>query len=228
MNLRGRTSRVRWSVRRGLAVVALGAVVAGLALAPAASASVPPRDRVYASYLPTVDQVTKVYPYLAEGGRTVGRYRGLGDSFSCWDWTQSFLAADGRWAYYTLKSGAMPYFKGLEDPAAFVFKFHTRAKAMDAFWQQWRFVRSCMGRQSVDGTTARLWAQDVPAMGDGSVAYRLVEKSETTDGYTMTRELHIATLSGRYLVNIFNQAKDFQPDTRNGVRLVKITLGNIG
>lgn len=209
-------------------VTALAVAVVVLVLAPSASASLPPRDRVYASYLPTVDQVSRVYPFLNDGGRSVFRYRGLGASFSCWDWTQSFLAADGRWSTYALRSGAMPYFRGLEDPAVFVFKFHTREKARAAFGLQERFVRTCMGRHRSDGTTARLWVEDVPDIRQGSVAYRMRSRSEIADGFTHTRELHIAVLRGRYLVNVFNQAQDFQPSTTNGVWLTRMTLRNIG
>lgn len=214
-------------VRRAAAASAV-LVVVGVSLVPAASAAVAPRDRVYASYLPTVDQISRIYPALAGGERHVGTYVGLGWRFSCWDWTSPFEASDGRWSSYTLKGGDMPYFKGMEDPAAFVFKFHTRADAMDAFWLQQRFVRSCMGEQSDDGTTARLWQQPVPFMRQGSVAYRTVQTLETATGHRKTRELHIAVLDGRYLVNVFNQAKTFQPSTTNGVRLMRITLGNIG
>lgn len=214
-------------LRRALAASAATAV-AVVALAPAVSAAVAPRDRVYASYLPTVDQVSRIYPDLADGRRHVGTYVGLGSRFSCWDWTSAFEASDGRWSYYTLKNGDMPYFEGMEDPAAFVFKFHTKAKALDAFWLQQRFVRRCMGERSEDGTKARFWEQPVPFLAQGSVAYRTVQKLETSDGYRKTRELHIAVLDGRYLVNVFNQAQDFQPSTKNGVRLIRITLGNIG
>jgi hypothetical protein len=213
---------------RRVAVVAVAVMVGTLTLVPAAGASVAPRDRVYASYLPTVEQVSRIYPYLEDGERSVGRYRGLGASFSCWDWTQAFLAADGRWSYYTLKGGAMPYFRGLEDPASFVFKFHTRAGAMDAFWLQKRFVWECMGRHTEDGTTALMWAQQVPAMGEGSVAYRLRERFETANGYGHTRELHISVLRGRYLINVYTQAQDFQPSTDSGVWLTRMTLRNVG
>ncbi len=214
-------------LRRVLAASAALTVV-GLGLVPAASAAVEPRDRVYASYLPTVEQVSRIYPDLAGGKRQVGTYVGLGWRFSCWDWTSAFEASDGRWSSYSLENGDMPYFEGVEDPAAFVFKFHTKKQAMDAFWLQQRFVRKCMGEQSADGTTARLWEQPVPFLAQGSVAYRTVQTLETSDRYRKTRELHIAVLDGRYLVNVYNQARHFQPSTKNGVRLMKITLGNIG
>jgi hypothetical protein len=213
--------------RRLLSAVATMAVV-GVTLVPAAGAAVAPRDRVYPSYLPTVTQLSRIYPDLVGGSRAVGRYVGLGEQFSCWDWTGSFTAADGRWSSYTLEGGGMPYFKGMEDPASFVFKFHTRTAASDAYWQQQRFVLTCMGEQSADGTTARLWRQRVPAMGQGSIAYRTVQRLETVNGHRKTRELHIAVLDGRYLVNVYNQARRLQPDRSNGVRLMKITLGNIG
>lgn len=209
-------------------VVTLGLAIGASVLVPSASAAVEPRDRVYASYLPTVQQATRIYPFLAEGSRSVFRYRGQGGSFSCWDWTKALEAADGRWSAYNLKSGASPYFKGLEDPGVFVFKFHTRRQALAAFWLQQRFVRNCMGIRSRAGTTAHLWRQRVPFMGQGSVAYRSFQEVEVGAGTSEHREFHIAVLRGRYLVNIYNQAMDFQPRTRNGVRLAKITLGNIG
>ena len=85
-----------------------------------------------------------------------------------------------------------------------------------------------MGTRSQDGTTHRMWRQQVPSMGRGSVAYRLLERHETANGFAKTRQFHIAVLRGRYLVNIFNQARTFQPDTDNGVRLARMTLANIG
>ncbi|MEO8106881.1 MAG: hypothetical protein ABI720_06140 [Actinomycetes bacterium] len=223
-----RTNLQRAAVPARILAVLLSLTVGGLALAPTANAAVEPRDRVYASYLPTVDQMTGVYPFLADGKRFVGKYKGQGDKFSCWDWTSAFKAADGRWSFYALKNGANPYFRGLEDPAVFAFKFHTRAQAQSAFSLQKRFARKCMGRQSADGTIARLWRQHVPAVGQGSVAYRSLEKVETGSGHRKSREFHVSVLRGRYLVNIYNQAKSFQPETKNGVRLAKVTIRNIG
>lgn len=212
--------------RCGAALAALAVVC--VSLVAAANAAVEPRDRVYASYLPTVDQAARILTFLDDGHRHVGRYRGVGGHFSCWDWTEAFRAADGRWSFYSLAGGGSPYAKGYEDPATFVFKFHTEAQALAAFEKQQRFVRTCMGQQSEDGTTAHLWRQPVPSLGDGSAAYRTVQRIETTTGHRKTRELHIASLRGRYLVNVFNQAEDFQPATDAGVRLVRVSLGNIG
>jgi hypothetical protein len=110
----------------------------------------------------------------------------------------------------------------------FVFKFHSRAKARAAFGLQEQFVQDCMGRRSTDDTKARMWSQEVPDIRQGSVAYRLFSRSETTNGYAKTRELHVAVLRGRYLVNVFNQAMDFQPSTESGVWLMRMTLRNIG
>jgi hypothetical protein len=211
-----------------IAVALLALMVGGVVLAQAASATVEPRDRVYASYLPTVDQVSRVYPYLAKGERSVGRYKGQGEAFSCWDWTSAYRAADGRWSSYSVKGGGSPYFKGLEDPSVFVFKFHSRAKAQSAFSLQQRFMRKCMGRQSEGGTTARLWRQPIPDLRQGSVAYRSLQKLETANGHRKSREFHVSVLRGRYLVNIYNQAQAFQPKTKNGVHLARMTLRNIG
>jgi hypothetical protein len=208
----------------GLMVVALGGL---LVPAATAGAGVAPRDRVYASYLPTVAQVSRIYPFLVDGRRATFKTLGSGGSFSCWTY-DPFLAADGRFSSYSLQGGQGPYFRGLEDPGVFVYKFHTRTQALDAFWLQQRFVRTCMGRRSADGTTQWRRAQPVPFIGQGSVAYRLRERHETATGFGYTRELHIFVRRGRYLVNIYNQAKDFQPDTNNGVRLARMTLRNIG
>jgi hypothetical protein len=211
----------------GVVVAVLALVLGGLALATPASASVPPRDLVYASYLPTVAQVSEIYPYLKGGGRYTVKTRGSGGSFSCWNY-DPFRAASGRFSAYTLKSGPSPYFRGLEDPGAFVYKFHSRKQALDAFWLQQRFVRDCMGKRKSDGTTQWRRAQPVPFMGQGSVAYRLLERHQIGSGFGKTRELHIFVRRGRYLVNIYNQAKDFPPAKDNGVRLARITLHNIG
>ena len=213
---------------RRIAVALFALAVSGVAMAPSASATVAPRDRVYASYLPTVDQTSRVYPFLAKGERDVGRYKGQGEAFSCWDWTSAFKAADGRWSSYALAGGGMPYFKGLEDPAVFVFKFHSRAKAQSAFSLQQRFMRKCMGRQSAEGTIAQLSRQPIPDIRQGSVAYRSLLKLETATGHRKSREFHVSVLRGRYLVNIYNQAKAFEPKTKNGVQLARMTLRNIG
>jgi hypothetical protein len=216
-------ARSRW-----VRLLVMSVVVAPLLWMSSAAAVVQPRDRVYPSYLPSVEQVVPTYPFLAQGSRQVVRYRGLGAGFSCWDWTQAIRAADGRWSFYTMKSGANPYFRGLEDPAVFVFKFHTRALAQHAFWQQQRFVYRCMGRQSADGTTARLWRQHVPPQRQGSIAYRTVQRLQTQTGHRYTRELHLAVLDGRYLVDVYTQARHFQPDTANAVQLARLALRNIG
>lgn len=216
------------SAASAIVVALLTLTIGGVALAPSASASVEPRDRVYASYLPTAEQASRLYPFLADGKRYVFRYKGQGEAFSCWDWTSGFKAADGRWSFYSLKGGVMPYAKGLEDPASFVFKFHTRKQAQRAFALQQRFVRKCMGKQSEEGSTARLSRQPVPDIRQGSVAYRSLERVETATGHRKTRELHISVLRGRYLVNIYTQARAFRPKTDNGVRLARVTLNNIG
>ncbi|MDH4353140.1 MAG: hypothetical protein OEW41_04065 [Actinomycetota bacterium] len=217
----------RRRVVAGLGLVLVAALVGSLAWVPQVGAAIAPRDRVYPSYLPTVVQVSRIYPYLADGTRHTVKTLGSGGSFSCWNY-DPFQAAGGRFSFYSLKGGPGPYFRGLEDPAAFVYKFHTRRQALDAFWLQQRFVHDCMGRKSADGTTQWRRTQRVPFLGQGSVAYRLRERHETSSGFGQTRELHIFVRRGRYVVNIFNQARDFQPDTGNGVRLARVTLRNIG
>lgn len=213
---------------RTLAVGIVAVLLGGLALAPVANAALPPRDRVYASYLPTVHQVGTLYPELVGGSRSVHRYLGQGADFSCWDWTDGFRAADGRWSMYYLPDGTMPYFSGLEDPGVFVFKFHTRDQAMTAFWMQMRFVRECMGKRMRSGTVSLRWPVGVPGVGQAAVAYRVYATFPTADGRGHTRELHVSAIRGRYLVNVFDQAKEFQPSRVNAVRLARITVRNIG
>jgi hypothetical protein len=215
----------RVPTRRLVRAAAVAAVLAvPVAGALPASAAVAPADRVHASDLPTVGEVSRIYPAVAGGHREVMAGRDtMRRSADCMGWENGPDAASGRWAYYTDAGGQSPYFSGKADPVVFVWKFHTVAGAKRGFASEWNASRDCAGTHTFEDSTVVTQVVTVPDLGSRSQAWRDAESSSSGEDHFLTQ----LTRRGRYLVETRVQAPGFVPAKAPLVDLTRATLARL-
>jgi hypothetical protein len=216
-------------MRRRLVVVPMllgGLATAGLGSGASAGPG-PHPPRLSGKDLPSVAQMSVVYPELAGGRRDVAR-------------THTFDANAGRdcisvrtlgrpsralWASYYTASGDDPYFQGGESAAPFVHKFATRRAARLTMRKLHRYVVRCEGRHHSDGTRNHLEQLAPPALGDDTVGYQISWRyPNVITGSSTRRELHVVVRNGRRVVDVFLQAESYVPSLDHAVQVADLSL----
>ena len=205
--------------------IGLSSLLAGSAgAAEARGGGVHPAD------LPSVTQTASSYPFLEGGGREVNRNRQLAvRTADCLTLENGPRAASGRWAFYLLADGSVPYFAGDDDPSVFVYKFGSLAGARAALGDERSSIRHCEGSATDDdGYRVTSHEIDVPRLGAARIAHREVVRQPATSGSDRDYFLSVWVRDGRYLVETRAQ-KDAGPVRKDRVlSLTRTTLATIG
>lgn len=210
-------------ITRLAAVALVGPLL--LAAVPANAASTKPTVRT--GQLPSVAEVTTVFPAFAGGSRNTLRatpetVNGLGD---CGNWRVVLRAPTGRWAYYETAGGDSPFFSGGEDPGVFTYRYSSTKKARKAMGRLTGWIGRCVGDHSVDGITWTVEAPRVARVGTRTVAMTELRTSPNVlTGTSVAGEVHLAARTGRYLTISIVQAEDRIPDLTRATRLARVSL----
>jgi hypothetical protein len=199
-------------------------------LAGSAAAAGAPGGEVQPGDLPSATQTASIYPFLEGGSREVNRNRQLAvRTADCLAWENGPRAASGRWAYYLLADGSMPYFAGYDDPSVFVYKFDSLAGARAAMGDEQSSIRHCEGSATDDdGYRVTSHEVDVPRLGGARIAHREVVRQPASSGSDRDYFLSVWVREGRYLVEARAQ-KDAGPARKDRVvSLARTTLATIG
>lgn len=215
------------NIRRatGAALVCVAVVSSLLASHTAVAAG---RAGVRAGDLPSTAQVARIYDYLEGGSREVHRSRHINvRSRDCLHFINAPSAASGRWAYYLLSNGEMPFFVGLDDPGIFVYEFDRAAGAKRGFAIQRRAIRRCEGTSRGGGSRVRSREVAIPTLGDARVAHRELRK-QATGSNRRDYFVEVWVREGRYLLNAGAQTDRETPALRPVLSLAGVTLRKVG
>ena len=190
---------------------------------------------VVPSMLPTVAQMTRIYPYIKGGSRDDSENRGgqTRDEVvravrknACGSWTEQFRAATGLTAMYYGPNRTSPFFEGDDNPTVTVLQFSTEAKAKAA---EKRFTderRRCKGLQKhKDGTSD---SYEAVAGADGLTAMLNTSTVSIMDGDQETFDdrysLSIVGRSGVYLVHVWVEQDSQAPSRKAALQLAELTM----
>jgi hypothetical protein len=218
-------SRYRWTS------AALGAIVAAVSMPATPANATPQRPTVRASQLPTVDEVALAFRYLAEGTREVQPAPPEGDAdVPCTNWRTVLRAPTGRFSSYQMPGGEWPFFKGLDDPAVFTYRYASAKKARRAMSRLRSWLFACEGDHDGTGVRSTITPREAPRVGTQTLAMSQTTLSPNTlepSGWSTHGGTEVVARSGRYVTFAWVQADGREPSLRRTVALARISLSSL-